>query len=80
MVSIPSAAPLREEEPELVIESEAPGFPRYEYVADDELEERAQAKRRRKSKKRRPGSDDGGEDSESRRRRRPRRQDEWGNY
>ncbi len=46
MVSIPSIAPSAEIE--VIEQSERPRRPRYEYVADDELEQKTKPKRRRK--------------------------------
>jgi hypothetical protein len=50
MVSVPSVEPERDAQVEEAIEK--PSFPRFESVADDEFEEKAQAERRRKQKRR----------------------------
>jgi hypothetical protein len=56
MVSVPSA---KEPEPLAVDQQEAGRrqFPRFEYVADDELEEKTKARPRRRQRQRQPAFD-----------------------
>jgi N utilization substance protein A len=77
MVSVPSAEPEPEPEP---AEEEGLRFPRYEYVADDDLEARAEPRRRQKSKKRRAPHREGQEDDDRRKRQRRKTHDEWENF
>ncbi len=82
MISVPSA-----KKPELETEAEKepqeqvaePQFPRYEYVADDELEERTRTRRRRRQKQRRPRPDDEWDEVVGGRSGRD-RLDDWGEY
>ena len=52
MVSIPSAAPVVEAPPALAEEPRGLRLPRYEYVADEEIEEKTKPKRQKKQKQR----------------------------
>jgi N utilization substance protein A len=78
MVSIP--APKAEPDESKAAKTEEARFPRYEYVEDDELEERDQQRRRKRPKRRQPAVEEDFDEARDRRKRRRPRYDEWDKY
>jgi len=75
MVTVPSVEPTVEKKARE--EPERPGRPRYEYVADDELEEKAKPKRRRKKTRQLAFDEPGGDSGHGPQRRPGKGYNEW---
>jgi N utilization substance protein A len=80
MVSVPSQEPEAETRAEVEEDLKGVRFPRYEFVADDELERRAKPKRQRRQKQRRPAFDEDLDEVTSHSKRDKRTYDEWDDF
>jgi N utilization substance protein A len=80
MVSVPSPEPEAGSTAEGEEELAGVRVPRYEFVADDELERRAKPRRQRRQKQRRPAFEEDSDEAEDRRKRGRRTYDEWNDF
>jgi hypothetical protein len=78
MVSVPSAPSKAEAEAEE--DAARVLIPRYEYVADDELERKAKPRRQRRQKQRRPVYEEDPDEVASGRKRSKQTYDEWDDF